>query len=98
MSIPTPLTEDATGSDRLDAVAILARLVKRLTVERPADPMRDSVRRTLALRYSEARCGYGTARAARAEQAALDLAPRIDREITRGEYALILRQVLGGAR
>ncbi|WP_432091807.1 hypothetical protein [Streptomyces sp. NRRL F-5630] len=98
MSIPNPLPEDATGSDRLDAVAILARLVKRLTFERPTDPMRESVRHTLALRYAEARYGYGTAHAARAEQAALTLAPRIDREITRGEYALILTRVLDGAR
>ncbi|MEU2311187.1 hypothetical protein [Streptomyces albidoflavus] len=89
-----------TTTDRHDAVALLTRLAHRLRTERPTDPMRDATRLALLLRFSEARCGYGTARAEQAERAALDLAPRIerDRQITRGEYALILDQVIGGAR
>ncbi|MGX1711392.1 hypothetical protein ACWIFI_18930 [Streptomyces albidoflavus] len=89
-----------TTTERHDAVAILDRLAHRLRSERPTDPMREATRHALLLRFSEARCGYGTARAEQAERAALDLAPCIerDRDITRGEYALILDQVIGGAR
>lgn len=92
------MTTEQLNTTRHDAVALLTRLARRLTVERPADPMRDATRLALLLRFSEARCGYGTARAERAERAALALAPRVDRDITRGEYALVLRHAIGGAR
>ncbi|MGW8387529.1 hypothetical protein ACWGMW_02985 [Streptomyces albidoflavus] len=92
------MTTDQLDTIRLDAVALVTRLALRLRTERPTDPMREATRHALLLRFSEARCGYGTARAAQAELAALDLAPRVERDITRGEYALLLDRVIGGAR
>ncbi|QHC16881.1 hypothetical protein GR131_16295 [Streptomyces sp. GF20] len=92
------MTTDQLDTIRLDAVALVTRLALRLRTERPTEPMRDGTRLALLLRFSEARCGYGTARAEHAERAARDLAPRVDRDITRGEYALLLDQVIGGAR
>lgn len=80
----------------VDTRALLLKIADRLTTERPGDPMREGNRLALALRYAEARHGYGSSAAAAAEQAVLQHAPRIERETTRGEYALILRRIARG--
>jgi hypothetical protein len=87
------------GDHPTDAVRCLLRqIAQRLRDERPADPMRESVRLALALTYSARRFGADTGLAHEAERQLLGQMPRIDRDesITRGEYALILDRVAAG--
>lgn len=80
-----------------DAVRCLLRTIaQRLRAERPADPMRDSVRLALALTFSARRFGTDTALAHEAERQILAQAPRITDPITRGEYSLVLDRVAAG--
>ncbi|GAA2972193.1 hypothetical protein [Streptomyces enissocaesilis] len=79
-----------------DITNLLLHLAARLTNERPTDPMREATRLSLALEYAAHRYGYGTGRAYAAEQAVLQRAPRVDRDLSRGEYALLLRKAAAG--
>lgn len=79
------------------ARCMLRAIAQRLRDERPTDPMRDSIRISLALTYSERRLGRDTARARIAEREFLSLAPRVVDPITRGEYALILDRIAARA-
>lgn len=76
--------------------AVLLEIANRLTTERPGDPMREATRLGLALRYAEARHGANTRTARTVEEAVLLCTPRVQRDTTRGEYALVLRRIAGG--
>ncbi|MDH2392339.1 hypothetical protein QCN29_26890 [Streptomyces sp. HNM0663] len=76
--------------------ATLLQIADRLTAERPGDPMREATRLTLARRQAETRHGVDTRTARDVEDSVLRHTPRIERDITRGEYALILHRIAGG--
>ncbi|WP_236243151.1 hypothetical protein [Streptomyces sp. CC228A] len=80
----------------VDARAVLLLIADRLTTERPGDPMREATRLALALRYTEARHGADTRASRTVEQDVLQHAPRVERDTTRGEYALVLRRIARG--
>lgn len=89
----------AIGDAPTEAVRGLLRAVaQRLRDERPGDPMRDATRLALALTYSERRFATNSALAREAERQFLGHAPRIEKPITRGEYALILDRAAGASR
>lgn len=81
-----------------DIRALLQQIAARLTAERPQHPMRESIRTALALSFATRRHGYGTDRAARAEEQLLTFAPAVESGMTRSRYAEELRQAAGGAR
>ncbi|WP_405436652.1 hypothetical protein OG373_06690 [Streptomyces avidinii] len=81
-----------------DTRALLQQIAARLTAERPQHPMRESLRQALALTFATRRHGYGTDRAARAEELLLACAPGVEKGWTRARYAEALREAAGGAR
>ncbi|MFD4245080.1 hypothetical protein ACFWP3_26355 [Streptomyces sp. NPDC058525] len=81
-----------------DTRVLLRQIAARLTAERPQHPMRESLRAALALTFATRRHGYGTDRAARAEELILAHAPAVERGTTRQQYAAELCQAAGGAR
>ncbi|MFJ7204258.1 hypothetical protein ACIQWR_12080 [Streptomyces sp. NPDC098789] len=81
-----------------DTRALLQQMAVRLLAERPQHPMRASVREALALTFAARRHGYGTDRAARAEEQILAHAPVVEPGLTRVQDAAVLHRVTGGAR
>ncbi|MFF1417452.1 hypothetical protein [Streptomyces sp. NPDC058280] len=78
------------------AQAILLAMSYRLTAVRPTHVMQDPIRLAMVLTYATEHHGYLSDAAAELEAEVLQYAPPVDREITRGEYALILRRAAGG--
>ncbi|MGW2040509.1 hypothetical protein [Streptomyces virginiae] len=89
-----------SGARRPDAdtCALLQQIAARLTAERPQHPMRESLRQALALTFAARRHGYGTERAAVAEEQLLAHAPAVEKGWTRSRYAAALREAAGGDR
>jgi hypothetical protein len=87
---------DRTALPDADTRALLQQIAARLTAERPQHPMRPSIREALALSFATRRHGYGTDRAARAEELLLAFAPAVESGMTRSRYAAELRQAAGG--
>ncbi|MFJ6783729.1 hypothetical protein [Streptomyces yangpuensis] len=89
-----------SGARRLDADtrALLLQIAARLTAERPQHPMRESLRQALALTFAARRHGYGTERAAAAEERILGHAPVVEVGATRRQYAQQLLDAAGGAQ
>lgn len=87
---------EATRRPDADTRALLQQIAARLLAERPAHPMRESIRTALALSFATRRHGYGTDRAARAEELLLTFAPAVEAGMTRSRYAAELRQAAGG--
>ncbi len=87
-----------TGPSK-DARAVLIAAANRLSTVRPDGLMREPIRLTLALRLATEHHGFRTTRADEVELEVLRLMPVIaaSSTTTRGEYALILRRVAGGA-
>jgi hypothetical protein len=79
-----------------DARNVLATIADRLTTERPTHLMTEAGRMALALRYASAEYGVGDG-AEDLEREVLRHMPRIDRPISRGEYALLIRGAAKGA-
>ncbi|KJY18399.1 hypothetical protein VR43_25255 [Streptomyces sp. NRRL S-104] len=79
-----------------DTRALLQQIAARLLAERPAHPMRESLRQAFALTFATRRHGHGTARAARAEELLLAHAPAVEDGLTRQQYAKLLREAAGG--
>lgn len=88
------LRQIATPSD--DVCNVLATIADRLTTERPTHLMTEAGRLALALRYASAEYGVGEG-AEELEREVLRYMPRVDRSISRGEYALLLRSATKGA-
>ncbi|MGW6979968.1 hypothetical protein ACWGE1_11050 [Streptomyces sp. NPDC054932] len=89
---------EATRRPDADTRALLQQIAARLLAERPAHPMRETLRLALALTFATRRHGHGTARAERAEQQILTHAPAVENGWTRARYAEALREAAGGAR
>ncbi|MGW2438766.1 hypothetical protein ACWCY1_18790 [Streptomyces goshikiensis] len=89
---------DATPAPDADTRALLQQIAARLTAERPQHPMRESIRTALALTFATRRHGYGTERAATAEEQLLAAAPVVEDGLTRQQYAGLLRDLAGGGR
>ncbi|WP_455359999.1 hypothetical protein [Streptomyces sp. SYSU K21746] len=81
----------------VDAIAVLTAIADRLTTARPHAAMDEGRRLALVFRYANERHGLCTDAADELEREVLKHAPRLDRDVTRGEYALILRKIAGGA-
>jgi len=79
----------------LRTTAGLRWIVDRLTGFRPDDTMTPNARTSAALRYSTDILG-DTRDANGLYYDLLQAMPKIDRDMTRGEYALILRRTIGG--
>lgn len=87
---------DATPTPDADTRALLQQMAARLRAERPQHPMRASLREALALTFASRRHGYGTDRAARAEERLLSYAPAVEPGTSRKQYAAELLQAAGG--
>lgn len=87
---------DATPEPDADTRALLQQIAARLTAERPQHPMRESIRTALVLTFATRRHGYGTARAATAEELLLTFAPAVETGMTRSRYAAELLEAAGG--
>ncbi|MGW2580647.1 hypothetical protein ACWCYZ_04785 [Streptomyces virginiae] len=87
---------DRTRLPDADTRVLLQQIAARLLAERPAHPMRESIRTALALTFAARRHGYGTARAEHAEEQLLAHAPAVEPGMTRSRYAAELRQAAGG--
>ncbi|WP_060179542.1 hypothetical protein [Streptomyces sp. IMTB 1903] len=90
--------QDRTRLPDADTRALLQQMAARLSAERPSHPMRKTLRLALALTFAERRHGYGTPRAAAAEEQLLAFAPAVEDGITRQQYADALRDAAGDAR
>ncbi|WP_405423555.1 hypothetical protein [Streptomyces erythrochromogenes] len=90
--------QDRTRLPDADTRALLQQIAARLTAERPQHPMRESLRQALALTFAARRHGYGTQRAAAAEEQLLAHAPAVEPGTTRQQYAGALREAAGGTR
>lgn len=86
------LRRAATADQTATAPRLLLDIADRLTTIRPASPILPPRRVALALRYATDAAGYDTPASHTLERALLRLMPTIDRPITRGEYALLLRK------
>ncbi len=75
-----------------DADELLAAIADKLTGYRPEDRMLDESRLSLACTYATSCRGF-TEPAEQLERMLLARMPRITRDVTRGEYALILRRL-----
>ncbi len=78
-----------------ETITLLGQLADKLSAHRPNDRMLESTRLAQALVYAERMHGP-TEAAFDAEQQLLAATPRIDRDITRGEYAALLRLIANG--
>lgn len=83
---------EQTTQPSADARAVLAAIADRLANVRPHAAMDEGRRLALVFRYANDRHGLCTDAADELEREVLQHAPRIDRDITRGEYSLILRK------
>ncbi|MFJ9027586.1 hypothetical protein ACIRQP_03520 [Streptomyces sp. NPDC102274] len=79
-----------------DARAVLLKLAGRLSSVRPTHAMQDSMRLAMVLTWTSELHGYMSDAAEDLEREVLRYAPAVDRDTTRGEYALILRKAAGG--
>lgn len=101
MSEPTDHTQPDEGLRRAQAEpdqttrTLLLRIADRLSTERPSLAMREVTRLALALRFATNEYGFDTPDANTAEQLLLRHMPQINRSISRGEYALLLRARVG---
>lgn len=89
---------DRTRQPDADTRVLLQQIAARLLAERPAHPMRESLRQALALTFATRRHGYGTARATAAEELLLAHTPTVEPDTTRQQYARQLLDTAGGAR
>ncbi|MFC8155848.1 hypothetical protein ACFUO0_17605 [Streptomyces cinereoruber] len=74
-----------------DVHAGFAWIAARLTTVRPDDEMTPNARQMLAMRYAEDTHGH-TGAGGFLYGALLERLPAVDRDLTRGEYALIVRR------
>ncbi|QXE36956.1 hypothetical protein KQY30_24850 [Streptomyces sp. GMY02] len=81
-----------------DAREILLNIANRLASVRPTHAFTDGRRLAMILTAVTDRRGYMTDAADVLEAEVLRYAPPVDRAITRGEYALLLRKAAGGDR
>ncbi|MFI1942042.1 hypothetical protein ACH44C_33530 [Streptomyces purpureus] len=86
-----PHQADAPPTPSADARDVLRQIADRITQVRPHHPMTEPARHGLALRYASAEYGTGTGCEA-LEHEVLTHLPHVDQPITRGEYALLLRE------
>ncbi|WP_327710052.1 hypothetical protein OG912_16890 [Streptomyces sp. NBC_00464] len=98
LSEPTDRTQPDEGLRRAQAEpdtttrTLLLRIATRLSTERPSLAMREVTRLALALRFATEQHGFDTPETNTAEQQLLRHMPQVDdRDISRGEYALLLR-------
>ncbi|QXE36187.1 hypothetical protein KQY30_20020 [Streptomyces sp. GMY02] len=89
---PTPAPTTPGGEAR----EILLDIAARLASIRPTHAFTDGRRMAMILTAVTNRRGYMTDAADELEAEVLQYAPPVDRAITRGEYALILRRSAGG--
>ncbi|MEV6790886.1 hypothetical protein AB0M87_02570 [Streptomyces sp. NPDC051320] len=78
-----------------DVRTLLVTIADKLTGHDPAGPMLELTRLALAIVFTQ-RHHRDMDQAAATERQLLAAAPRIERDITRGEYALILRKIAAG--
>lgn len=88
----TPTTGTPTTPLSGDARAALTAMADRLTRVRPGGTMSDPVRMAMALRHACETHGVCTTDADRLEAEILAHSPRVETDITRGEYALLLHR------
>ncbi|MGW1892125.1 hypothetical protein ACWCP6_17975 [Streptomyces sp. NPDC002004] len=91
---PGPVTQAVLGQTaalRADAAQLLVAIADKISSYRPEDPMLEDSRLALACTYATNLRGF-TETAELLERVLHACMPRVDRDITRGEYALILRK------
>lgn len=76
---------------RADATELLAAIADKLSGYQPDAPMLEDTRLALAITYATNRRGHSEP-ADQLDRMLQARMPRIERDITRGEYALILRR------
>ncbi|MFD7319360.1 hypothetical protein [Streptomyces sp. NPDC059883] len=83
-----------------DAREILLNIAGRLASVRPTHVFDDARRMAMILTAATAKHGYMSTAADELEAEVLRFAPAIERgrEVTRGEYSLLLRKAAGGAQ
>lgn len=86
---------DLAAALRADATELLGAIADKLTSHRPGDRMLEDTRLAVACTYATRRRGFSET-ADQLERMLLARMPRVERDITRGEYALILRRGLAG--
>ncbi|MGW6743758.1 hypothetical protein ACWGDX_24070 [Streptomyces sp. NPDC055025] len=79
-----------------EAREILLNIAGRLASIRPTHAFDDARRMAMILTAVSDKHGYMSDAADELESEVLQSAPAVDRAITRGEYALILRKAAGG--
>lgn len=82
---------DLADALRADATELLGAIADKLTRYRPEDRMLEDTRLALACTFATLRRGFSEL-ADQLERMLLARMPRVERDITRGEYALILRR------
>ncbi|AZM54147.1 hypothetical protein DMA15_17520 [Streptomyces sp. WAC 01529] len=90
-----PYPDDLAAALRADATELLAAIADKLAGHRPDDRMLEDTRLALACTYATRRRGFSEP-ADQLERMLLARMPRVERDITRGEYALILRRAAEG--
>lgn len=90
--IQTTPTSEPPEPPSDDVRASLTAMADRLTRRRPNSTMHEPMRMALALTHATDRKGFCTPEADTLEAQILARAPRVEADITRGEYALLLRK------
>ncbi|MGW0537833.1 hypothetical protein [Streptomyces sp. NPDC003032] len=88
-----PYPDDLAAAMRADAAELLGVVADKLAAHRPNDRMLEETRLALACTYAT-RCRGFSEPAEQLERMLQARMPRVERDITRGEYALILCQTL----
>jgi peroxiredoxin len=89
------LSDEPRIQPSADAIAVLDTMAARLTIARPQGVMDEGRRLAMVFRYANEQHPNDDHAADALEREVLTLAPRLDdREVTRGEYALLLRKVI----
>lgn len=86
----------AAASLNADATTLLVAIADKLTAYRPEGRMLEQTRLALACTYATRLYGF-TEQADELERVLQRRMPRVERDITRGEYALVLRAAENGA-
>ncbi|MGW1278037.1 hypothetical protein ACWD4V_13935 [Streptomyces tsukubensis] len=92
---PAPADHHTTPRPSPDAREILLAIADRLASSRPTHTMDEAHRRALVLTHTVDRHGYLTTEADDLAAEVLRHAPPVRPDITRGEYALLLRKNAG---
>lgn len=90
------LTRATAASLNAAATTLLVAIADKLTGHRPSDRMLEQTRLALACTYATNEYGF-TEAADELERVLQRRMPRVARDITRGEYALIVRAAANGA-